>query len=509
MITNLIKKWKWWAAFFLIVISLGFIKLETAPPLWWDEGWTLTVARNWVENGFYGRYMDGERISAGLSGHFPVVASIALSFKLFGVGVWQGRLPGVLYTLATLTVLWKLNRRLFNPKIATGGLVLLLLTPIGGINPTMIARQALGEMPTLFFLTAGYLCLFLAFNKSTWYLIPTTLILGLAINTKAQVFPFLSVSLILTVLIALIKRNWRASLLIGVGYAGAWLLSKLFLKLQGILLQGRTASGESLVDLLSVTAIVLNWDIRLQAILIAVIFTGITLLGLAFAAREQLIRLVKDQKITDINIMRIAILILAGSWFGWFLFMANSWIRYLLPPVYLGSGFAAFFLYRVSNGYDLPATFKEISNSAAPRRYGMILGRTLIVLWLIAMFFRTSQSIFSAFTKIPAAPLDTAAYINKNIDHSLLIETYESPLLFLNPQHRFHYPPDQVSVDAERKKLSDEFETFVVDPLNADPDFLVLGPHHEGRIVYDLEIVERAFKLVAEFPGYKVYQRVR
>ena len=24
----------------------------SAPPLWWDEGWTLSLARNWVERGF-------------------------------------------------------------------------------------------------------------------------------------------------------------------------------------------------------------------------------------------------------------------------------------------------------------------------------------------------------------------------------------------------------------------------------------------------------------------------
>ncbi len=37
-----------------IAIVAGLLRLVAVPPLWWDEGWTLTVARNWVESGHYG-----------------------------------------------------------------------------------------------------------------------------------------------------------------------------------------------------------------------------------------------------------------------------------------------------------------------------------------------------------------------------------------------------------------------------------------------------------------------
>jgi hypothetical protein len=36
-----------------IAIVVGLLRLIAAPLLWWDEGWTLTVARNWVESGHY------------------------------------------------------------------------------------------------------------------------------------------------------------------------------------------------------------------------------------------------------------------------------------------------------------------------------------------------------------------------------------------------------------------------------------------------------------------------
>jgi hypothetical protein len=38
-----------------VLLALAFLwlatfNLENAPPVWWDEGWTTSVARNWKEN---------------------------------------------------------------------------------------------------------------------------------------------------------------------------------------------------------------------------------------------------------------------------------------------------------------------------------------------------------------------------------------------------------------------------------------------------------------------------
>lgn len=95
----------------LIIIAtlLSLFRLPTAPPLWWDEGWTLSVARNWVETGHYGRFLDGTPVSPRLAAAPPVVLPMALSFRLFGVGAWQGRLPGVIFTAVTLWFLYRLT----------------------------------------------------------------------------------------------------------------------------------------------------------------------------------------------------------------------------------------------------------------------------------------------------------------------------------------------------------------------------------------------------------------
>src|SRR5437867_2492656 len=141
----------------LILLLLGTINLGSVPPLWWDEGWTLTVARTWVERGHYGRLLAGQLVPSGLEAAFPVTAPIALSFRLLGIGVWQGRLVGVFFTLGTLALMYYLARCLYDRSVAIGTLaVLLFLSPDPAIHPILMGRQVLGEMPALFYLLAGY-----------------------------------------------------------------------------------------------------------------------------------------------------------------------------------------------------------------------------------------------------------------------------------------------------------------------------------------------------------------
>src|SRR5215510_11219483 len=97
----------------LLVVLAAAVKLESVPPVWWDEGWTLSVARNWIEQGHYGRLLAGKPAPPGLEGTFPVSFPVSFTFQLFGVGVWQGRLAILSYMLGTLAVIFYLVRCLF------------------------------------------------------------------------------------------------------------------------------------------------------------------------------------------------------------------------------------------------------------------------------------------------------------------------------------------------------------------------------------------------------------
>ena len=128
------------------VIAIGTVyHVESVPPIWWDEGWTFTVARNWVELGHYGRLENGEFVSHGLEAGFPVTASVALSFRLFGVGVYQARLVAVIFALTALALLYGVAFSLYDRKIGIATLVgVILLSSTADIQPLLAGRQVLG-----------------------------------------------------------------------------------------------------------------------------------------------------------------------------------------------------------------------------------------------------------------------------------------------------------------------------------------------------------------------------
>ena len=88
-----------------ILVFASTIDLEHIPPLWWDEGWTMNVAKNWVQSGFYGQFLDGEKQPPGLSAACPVVVPVAISFRIFGIGVWQGRIPGLIFMFVAILLI--------------------------------------------------------------------------------------------------------------------------------------------------------------------------------------------------------------------------------------------------------------------------------------------------------------------------------------------------------------------------------------------------------------------
>src|SRR5688572_25396887 len=124
----------------LILLVAGLWNLD-APGLWWDEGWTLSVARHYAERGHYGRLLAGQLAPPGLEAAYPVTAPIALTFQLFGVGIWQGRLFGVMCTIAALAFMYHLAHQLYGRLIAFGTLfVLLFMSMHPQLHPLILGR---------------------------------------------------------------------------------------------------------------------------------------------------------------------------------------------------------------------------------------------------------------------------------------------------------------------------------------------------------------------------------
>jgi hypothetical protein len=67
---------------FGLLLAIFLFRLDTIPSLSWDEGWTLSVARNWVERGHYGRLLEGNLAPGGLEAAVTVVMPIVNSNRV-------------------------------------------------------------------------------------------------------------------------------------------------------------------------------------------------------------------------------------------------------------------------------------------------------------------------------------------------------------------------------------------------------------------------------------------
>ena len=88
------------------------------------------------------------------------------------------------------------------------------------------------------------------------------------------------------------------------------------------------------------------------------------------------------------------------------------------------------------------------------------------------------------------------------------VETYESELHFLL-NRPYHYPPDQLHVELNRRSLLGQETPVIYDPLSSDPDILVVGTFARGNDLYAPVLASGAFRPILRDETYEVYQRVR
>jgi 4-amino-4-deoxy-L-arabinose transferase-like glycosyltransferase len=509
--------------FVVAVILAALIALDHVPAVWWDEGWTMSVAKNWVERGHYGQLQNGEPSSPALTAAFPTVASVALSFKLLGVGVWQGRLPIVLYTFASLGVLYWLARKLYDQRIAKAALVVLLcFAPAPFLQPLFVGRQVLAEMPMMFFLLIGYVTFWLALTRSGWWVIGAILAWGVGLITKAQAMPFWIISLILPIAVAVFHRRRRLVILLAIGLIGGYAASRVWLALIDLVLSGHTITAPPVVGLYDVMAVVLTPAMRLIT-LVLTIQTGLpTLFGLIYAAWRWF--KTRAQHDTDRDVMRLMLLALAASWFAWYAALSQGVTRYLFPPIFVGSLCVAHWLSEMTDAFDFKAVIQRWQRALRQRH----LNRRVVSTWamaclMLAMFARGGLLLIDQLRQeIAYSPTarDAAAYVNQHAPPDALIETYDAEeFLFLN--RRYHYPPDQIHVELIARIIGlnqlalsgdvseADWRRFPIDydPLSVQPDYIIVGPFSHDWRLYAPVIDNGSFERVYANLRYEVYAR--
>lgn len=501
-----------WALLGLALLLVGLWNLE-GPQLWWDEGWTLSVARHWAEDGHYGRLRNGERIAGGLQASFTTTVPVGVSMRLFGVGIWQGRLFGVLTSVGVVLLLAALAQRLYGRGAAAATTVVVLaMTMHPQIHPLLQGRQVLAEMPMLLYLLAGYLCLWWGLAGPRVALLPAALLLGTAWVSKGQTMPFLVVSLLTPLGVALLARRWATAASFALVLAGTYLTARLLPQLANTLLYDSSLPGEPIEGLLGMVAVVLTPFHRSYALRNLLVFGLPTLLGVGWS----LWRLWADRSQLALAnatgaswYMRLVLLSFSGSWLAWFVALSVGVPRYMATPVVVGSIFVAELLRALTMNFQLGLSLERLAGLVSLRRPSWAGGAALLALLLSLTTAVITAMVFFATYPIQNPEARQVAELLNARPAGTLIETYESELHFLLDQP-YHFPPDQLHVTLGMRSLRVNEEVVIdYDPLAADPDYLVVGAFAAGNELYAPVLATDAFELMRDDGQYAIYRRVR
>lgn len=491
------------------MFAMGLFELETTPPLWWDEGWTLCVARQWVETGHYGCVLSGEPAPPILAGHFPVVASIAAGFRLFGVGVWQARLVELLYAFGALALVYYLTSKLYTHDVALGTLALLLFFPANWhMHPLIMGRQVLGEMPMVFFFLAGAVCLLQVQRHPVW-LAGAIACWGVALMTKAQIRPFLTLALVVPGAFALLRGERRIAALLAGSVAGAWTVYYLLNEVRRMLLEGHTLPNPPMPGLLQASALVLAPTVRINALLFTLQFCVPTLCGLAYAVWTAFSQWRSRIPYALPDAIRVLLLTFSLSWFGWFVLLSLGGSRYAFPMWFVSTPFFLALLHDWSREYLVRAVGTARSSGLRARDGGLGQFKRIAVVFLVILSMGMTLQARYAFRgrEDGRALQDVIAFLHHRVPRNAMIETYESELLFLLDR-RYHYPPAQLNVDFLPQMWKEE-RHLVYDGLAADPDYLVVGEFGRSAGIYRSLIEAGQMRLILQVGRYQVYERVR
>jgi hypothetical protein len=491
-----------------LALSL-LVRLEEIPPVWFDEGWVMSVARNWEELGRYAQLLDGKPIPPSmLNVGFPVVALTRLSFRLFGVGIWQGRLPGVVFTIGALCLLYHLALSLWDRKVALGTLfVALFLSGAKTLNPLFIGRQALGEMPSVFFLLAGY-STFLVWRRCPPLLLPLSALLwGLAAATKMQMLPFLAFGLAAPIVGGFARQQWRTVVPMLAGLCGFLAWFALFHRVQEGLLQ--THLFPQKMDLYSSTAIVPVLSVRVAAAVVLLVCGLPALTGVCYVALRYGTARTKPSPDGDADTVRQSLYFFVTGWMAWYLLFSIGWLRYLCVPAVVGSMFAAVMLRDLVDGFaSIPAAIRYAVDNIRPLRSGRNNLFALATVSLSALLLATVINLFGFYATPDRSSMEVARYLNTATPSDALVEAYDMEL-FVLLNRRYHYPPDEIQLKLNRRSFLGQNVTIDYDPMAADPDYLVVGPMSRIWNLYDPVLQTGAFRLVLEKSRYQVYERIR
>jgi hypothetical protein len=274
-------------------------------------------------------------------------------------------------------------------------------------------------------------------------------------------------------------------------------------------IKSQTVSRASMTGMYQAIALGATLPARLFSLIVLVLFGLPTFLGLSYGAWSFL----KEDKdsLNELDVIKLSLLTLASSWFVWYLLLSVGWIRYLFPATLIGSMFLAKLLADLTHDFDVSLTLNRVSLVLSRGQFTRPNLYALIAVLVIGISVpRGLHMLYQAyFVEADKSVMEAAQFLNSQTAQNSLIETYDSELFFyLN--RRYHFPEDQLHVELIRRTfLYEENRRINYDPLQSNPDYLVVGPQSKQWKLYDPVLVGGAFRLVRSYRRYQIYERVR
>jgi 4-amino-4-deoxy-L-arabinose transferase-like glycosyltransferase len=486
----------------VVIGLLAFYNLGQYPLTWFDEGVHLHVPETLVRYGEYAdRSSDGFRYFGPTIGVGPtVLLPIAGVFKLAGAGLLQGRLVIALYSLLALYLFYRLAGRFDTAAFAVLSTAFVISSP--AVDWIVTGRQVLGEVPGLFFLLAGFLLWFSAWEEATWWRLTVVgLCFGLAAVTKYQNLVVLAPTLLLAAATNLLYYRtapmrvvvWPGIVVIAV--FGLW-------QAMLVLYLGPQTAAENFAALRAATAgaaAVFSPSAMQRAIrqlLSFNTFGSSVFLVMAYGVFCSVARTRTAQQ-WGILLSFIAVNL------AWYVVASVGWPRYAFAGLALMSLFVSRF---VVDGVRWLGEAAAARPADALRIRGM---QAALAVWTFAVIIPPLAAIA---LPIAAPPLNTpaamSAFLEREVPTGEIIETWEPELGALTG-HNFHYPPARLlNIAVRHIWLGGPAPRLEYHPLEDDkPPFVVVGSFARWVDVYPPNELEKSYSIVKQIGGYALYRR--
>lgn len=488
---NLLTRWQ--SIILIVVVSavILLLGLDTYPAAWFDEGYKANGARTLAERGVYGTYTANGYIpfDPGLSSGPVDMSLMAVTFATVGRGVVQMRLSSVLFTLLAVVALYTIARQLYGSQ---PGLIILLFVlafpAIGDTGFLLIGRQALSEPAALALIAGGLAVWFGGWDTPRWYIaVAAGLLMGLGLLSKTQyAIPLLPAIFVVSVAYILHQRSdvvyFGVTLFAIVFVIGAWMgLGRILTPPE--IAQENTAM---LLDAIQTNLITGLWGRTLTTT--ALIVIGIMVFGAASAAW----RLRGQGLNTSRQWAELTIIAFVSLTVIWHALFSIGWPRYAYVGLVFGLLLVGKWVYDRLSAW-LPGLMQ--------RTVGIIAALVLIALVtnIAPILLITPDSDAEAISD----------YVDDNIPTDAIIETWEWELTVLSDHWQYHLPHQRYLFEAIRQFSHEQrlLMTLDYDPLQADPDYLIVGPFATFTNIYTPDL-ETHFEHVTSMGEYHLYERI-